>query len=210
VVINIASFAYFCLKLKTMIFYLGDSTSIDFETLDFEKMGNVTLEDAQFTPFFVFKHPNELMPTNIKIDMEEMERYVHMEMVALDYDENREGDEKLVTEILDIEPCTVEHFYGIEEELRLAEAGVEGSTYCPKDMHLYKMRNSIQNFTNKAVFTIRFTTCWTHDDCVTSSRELQKFFDTFYVEVNYMSRKIDFSIYGEAPSRHTTQNLFTV
>jgi hypothetical protein len=64
VMINILLFAYSILKVFKMVYFLGDSVSIDHEPTEFEALGNVTLEDAQFTPFFAFKHPNEVIPRN--------------------------------------------------------------------------------------------------------------------------------------------------
>jgi hypothetical protein len=56
--------------------------------------------------------------------------------------------------MLEIEPCNVEHFYGQEEDYLMAEAGVVDSIFCPKNMHLYKLRNNINNNENKALVSI--------------------------------------------------------
>ena len=71
------------------------------------------------------------------------------------------------------------------------------------------MRNNLNNLTDKAIFSLQFLTCHEGIECVTSSRDLQAYFNTFYIEVNFLARKVDFSIYGEKPSRFYTENLFT-
>ena len=71
------------------------------------------------------------------------------------------------------------------------------------------MRNNLNNLTDKAMFSLQFLTCYDEPDCVTSSRDLQAFFNTFYIEVNYLARKVDFSLYENNPSRFYTENLIT-
>ena len=63
--------------------------------------------------------------------------------------------------------------------------------------------------TDKAVFAFQFTTCYEHDDCVKDPIVLQRYFDSFYIAVGYMARKVDYSIYGDKPSRYVTESLFT-
>ena len=68
--------------------------------------------------------------------------------------------------MLEIEPCTLDHFFGHKDDFEMAEAGVEGSIFCPKDAEFYKLRNSINNITDKAMVSIQLTTCFQHSNCI--------------------------------------------
>lgn len=63
-----------------MINHNGDSISLDHEPVDYEALGDITLEDAEFMPFFSFKDPNEILPKSLKMG-EELNDYLHINMI---------------------------------------------------------------------------------------------------------------------------------
>ena len=168
--INLILLGYSILKVDKMWFLKGDSIAFDQEPVDMESLGEVSFEEANFMPYITFKDPTKIVPENLEIDLEELGRYLHIDFLQIDYDKTRE--EPLETKMLEIEPCTVEHFYGQLEDFELAEAGVEGSIFCPKEMEQFKLRNNINNHTNKAMVAIQLTTCFEREDCIKGTREL--------------------------------------
>ena len=57
----------------------GDSINVDHEPVDFDIVGEVSFDDANFMPYITFKDPTSIIPQNLKVDLEEVSRYLHID-----------------------------------------------------------------------------------------------------------------------------------
>ena len=55
-----------------------------------DTLGEVSFEEANFMPYITFKDPTKIVPENLKVDLEELSRYLHVDFLQIDYNKNRE------------------------------------------------------------------------------------------------------------------------
>ena len=79
--INFTLFIFCILRVQEMILYGNDSISIDHEPTEFDEIGEISFHEANFMPYITYKDPNSIIPTNLKVDLEDLSRYLHVDFL---------------------------------------------------------------------------------------------------------------------------------
>ena len=82
--INFTLLIFCILRVKEMVLYGGDLIKNDHEPTNFDEIGEISFQEANFMPYITIKDPNSIVPRNLKIDLEELSRYLHVDFLQID------------------------------------------------------------------------------------------------------------------------------
>ena len=110
-----------------MVLREGDTINLTSEMTDYDSIGDLSLEDAEFMPILILKNAfsfaNNFDP--------QISRFLTMEAVR--YDVSPEHENGFKTTELGFRPCTKEDFKGVEDQLETLSQGVPFTVFCPED-----------------------------------------------------------------------------